>query len=437
LVVERLRGAAKYVNNTDLSSFALSVRWIVIAAPAWEPIYARRAERMKASEIRELLKLLERPGIISFAGGIPDPALFPAAEAARAYGDALGTQAGCSTGLQYSTSEGYAPLRDWIAEHMASRGVQASADNILITSGSQQALDFLGKLLLSPGDTVLVTTPTYLGALQAFSAYEPRYDTIRPAQSNRTPASYADGAAEDTPGARVKFAYVVPDFANPTGETLPHVARDGLLDLAAELDVPLLEDSAYSALRFEGDDVPSLQALDIGRCGSIDRSRVIYLGTFSKTVAPGLRIGWICASRAIIGRLVLIKQASDLNVSAINQMVMYKLVERGLHAKLVAQARAHYRPKRDAMLSALGAHMPSDVTWTKPEGGLFVWVTLPEGVCGDALLSRAVEEAEVAFVPGGAFFHDGSGRNTIRLSYSLPQPATIEAGIGRIATLLR
>jgi DNA-binding transcriptional MocR family regulator len=200
---------------------------------------------------------------------------------------------------------------------------------------------------------------------------------------------------------------VVPDFANPTGETLSQVARNRLLDLASELDVPVLEDSAYSALRFEGDDVPSLQALDVGRCGSIDRSRVIYLGTFSKTVAPGLRIGWICASPAIIGRLVLIKQASDLNVPVINQMVMHKLVKKGGHADFIVQAHAHYRPKRDAMLQSLSNEVPSDVTWTKP-GGLFVWVTLPEAVSGYSLLSRAVEETMEAFVPGEAFVHDGT-----------------------------
>ncbi|HMK69469.1 MAG TPA: PLP-dependent aminotransferase family protein [Xanthobacteraceae bacterium] len=408
-----------------------------MTAFGWQPIYARRADRMKASEIRELLKLLERPGIISFAGGIPDPELFPAAAAAQAYGTALAIEAGASAALQYSVSEGYGPLRHWIADHMAAHGVRASADNILITSGSQQGLDFLGKLLLTPGDTALVTAPSYLGALQAFSAYEPRYDTIRPEQSNRTPASYADAAAKEAPGALVKFAYVVPDFANPTGETLSQAARSRLLDLAAELDVPVLEDSAYSALRFEADDVPSLQALDLSRCGSLNRSRVVYLGTFSKTVAPGLRIGWICASRAVIGRLVLIKQASDLNVSVINQMVMHQLVDKGAHAQLIAKARAHYRPKRDAMLVSLRTQMPSGVTWTKPQGGFFVWVTLPEAVSGYSLLSRAVEETKVAFVPGAAFFHDGSGANTIRLSYSLPKPAMIEAGISRIAALLR
>ncbi len=402
----------------------------------WEPAYARRADSMKASEIRELLKLLEQPGIISFAGGIPDPALFPAQAAAAAYAEALASERSAATAMQYSVSEGYAPLREWIAEHMGSRGIRASAENIIVTAGSQQALDFLGKLLLTPGDTALVTAPTYLGALQAFSAYEPRYDTIRPGQTNRTPNSYREAAETVAGDARVKFAYVVPDFANPTGETLPRPGRAALLELAEHLDIPVIEDTAYHALRFEGTDVPSLQAMDVALHGSIDRSRVVYLGTFSKTVAPGLRIGWICASRPLVRRLVLIKQASDLNVSVINQMVMHRLVANGRHVDLVAQARAHYRPKRDAMLAALDSHMPSTISWTRPEGGFFIWLKLPDGMSGASLLSRAIDEAQVAFVPGAAFFHDGSAENTIRLSYSLPSLSDIGEGVRRLAALL-
>jgi DNA-binding transcriptional MocR family regulator len=406
------------------------------AARDWEPVYARRADCMKASEIRELLKILEQPDIISFAGGIPDPELFPVHAAATAYSEALAGEGTAATALQYSVSEGYGPLREWIADDMAARGVRASPENIIVTSGSQQALDFLGKLLLTPGDTALVGRPTYLGALQAFSAYEPRYDTIRPGQTNRTPDSYREAAQQAATGARVKFAYVVPDFANPTGETLPHAARTALLDLAGSLDIPVIEDSAYRALRFDGVDIPALQAIDVARCGSLDQSRLIYLGTFSKTVAPGLRIGWICASRALIRRLVLIKQASDLNVSVINQMVVHRLVADDRHAALIARARAHYRPKRDAMLAALKAHMPSGVNWTRPEGGFFIWVKLPAEVSGASLLKRAIEEAKVAFVPGAAFFHDGTGQNTIRLSYSLPGVSEIATGVRRLASLV-
>ena len=403
------------------------------SAAAYEPAYARRVARMKASEIRELLKLLDRPGIISFAGGIPDPALFPVEVMAETYRDALADPKRAAQALQYSVSEGYAPLRAWIARHMAEQGVAATPDNIVITAGSQQGLDMLGKLLISPGDTVLTTVPTYLGALQAFSAYEPRYDSLRPEDGNRTPRSYLAAAAKA--GGRPKFLYVVPDFSNPTGETFSLTARENLLRLAREIDAPILEDAAYRALRFEGAALPSLQALDVATVGSLEASRVAYLGTFSKTVAPGLRVAWICASQALIHRLVLVVQASELNVSVINQMVMETIASQR-HNALIAKARGHYRVKRDAMLAALAAYMPADVHWTRPEGGLFVWVTLPPGVDGAELLRRAVAEAGVAFVPGGAFHPDADGANTIRLSYSLPTPEAIRQGVRRLAALL-
>lgn len=399
----------------------------------WEPRYAARADGMRASEIRELLKLLDKPGIISFAGGIPDPSLFPLEAARTAYAEVLSDGPRAAAALQYSVSEGYLPLRAWIVAHMRAHGVQCSTDNVVITSGSQQALEFLGKLFLSPGDTALVMAPTYLGALQAFSAYEPRYDVLRPADGNRTPESYMQAA--EAVGGTVKFLYAVPDFANPTGETLSLAARRHLLDLASALDVPLIEDTAYAALRFEGQPLPPVQALDVAVAGDINASRVIYCGSFSKTVTPGLRVGWVCAAEPIVRRLVLIKQASDLNCSTINQMVMHQLVEETF-ADQVERARDHYRRRRDAMLAALAAHMPKGVSWTKPEGGLFVWVTLPEGADGASLLQRAVAEAHIAFVPGSAFFTDGSGRNTIRLSYSLPPEDAITEGIRRLGRLI-
>lgn len=402
-------------------------------AAHWEPRYSSRAERMKASEIRELLKLLDQPGVISFAGGIPDPGIFPAQDFAAAYADALGAPQTAGVFLQYSVSEGYAPLTGWIADYMARQGVPATRDNILVTCGSQQGLDFLGKLLLSPNDTALVARPTYLGALQAFSAYEPRYDTLPGGVGNQTPQVF--DAAARAAGGRVKFAYVVPDFANPTGETMTRAEREALLRLADELDVPVLEDAAYRDVRFEGETVPAIQALDVARAGSLDASRVIYLGSFSKTVAPGLRLGWICASRALIARLVLVKQASDLNVSVVNQRVMHEVVSKR-YDDLVRTAIGHYSVKRDAMLAALAEFMPASTSWSHPEGGLFVWLTLPDRLSGAALLKRAVAEENVAFVPGGAFFHDGGGANTIRLSYSLPTPADIREGVRRLAQVV-
>jgi DNA-binding transcriptional MocR family regulator len=402
-------------------------------AAAWEPRYAGRAARMQASEIRELLKLLDRPGIISFAGGIPDPALFPVEEAKAAYVDVLSDAAQAGSGLQYSVSDGYLPLRQWIAEHMATLGVPCEPDNVLITSGSQQALEFLGRLLLSPGDTALVTAPTYLGALQAFSASEPRYDELRLEQGNRTPASYAEAARQSD--SEVKFAYVVSSFANPTGETLSVTARERLLDLATELDIPVIEDAAYAMLRFDGERLPPIMALDVARSG-IDRARTIYCGTFSKVLSPGLRVGWIVAGKPLIRRLVLIKQASDLNSATINQMVIHRMAEAAFETQVEAGC-AHYRRRRDWMLAALEKHMPEGVSWTAPQGGLFIWLRLAEGCDAARLLERSLEEAGVAFVPGGAFFFDGRSRNTLRLSYSLAGKAEIDRGISRLAGLIR
>jgi DNA-binding transcriptional MocR family regulator len=228
---------------------------------------------------------------------------------------------------------------------------------------------------------------------------------------------------------------VVPSFANPTGETMSLAARNRLLDLAGELDIPIIEDSAYAMLRFEGASVPPIAALEVARRGSIDEARVIYCGTFSKVLSPGLRIGWIVGPKPLVRRLVLIKQASDLNNSTINQIVMHRVAE-GVYGRQVAAACAHYRRRRDAMLAALERHMPPGASWTRPNGGLFVWLRLPEGCDGAALLARAVAEEGVAFVPGAAFHYDGRGRNAVRLSYSLPSEAEIEDGIARLAKLI-
>jgi DNA-binding transcriptional MocR family regulator len=400
----------------------------------WQPQFADRMQGMQASEIRELLKLVEQPGIISFAGGIPDPALFPRDEIAAAYASITGDPAQAGRALQYSVSEGDPGLRAWIAAHMTAKGVPCDPGNILITSGSQQALEFIGKLFLSPGDTALVTAPTYLGALQAFAANQPVYDTLGFHHSNRSAQSYIAAAAAN--GGRPGFAYVVPDFANPTGETLDIAQRTALLDLARQVDCPVIEDSPYSALRFEGDPMRSLQALDIDRCGSINNSRVLSCGSFSKVFTPGLRVGWVCGRRDIITRLTLIKQAGDLNSPAINQMVMLHLAQT-LYDRQVEKTVAAYRIKRDAMLTALEKHMPDTVSWTRPRGGMFIWMTLPPEQDTAALLERAVAETGVAFVPGHAFFADKSGRNTLRLNYSLPSIEQIETGIAKLAGLLR
>lgn len=398
----------------------------------WNDRYATRATRMQASEIRELLKLLDQPDIISFAGGIPDPRLFAEADIRKAYTDVLTENPGAA--LQYSTSEGYAPLRQWIADYMGTIGVPCTPDNIMVVSGSQQGLDYLGKLFLSPNDTALVMRPTYLGALQSFTAYEAAYDHIFPEQSNRTPQSYIDAA--EKAGGRVKFAYLTPDFGNPTGETVSREAREKLLDLAAELNVPVVEDSAYQGLRYSGENVPPILALDIARSGSIDAANTIYCGSFSKTVTPGLRLGWICGPQEVIRKLVLIKQASDLHSPTVNQMVMYKVVST-IFKQQVDKIRVAYQHRRDKMLAALAKHMPASASWTKPEGGMFIWVTVKEGLDAKELLAKSLESERVAFVPGKAFFADGTGANTLRLSYSLASDEQIEEGIMRLGRLLK
>jgi DNA-binding transcriptional MocR family regulator len=396
----------------------------------WDHVFATRSSRMRASEIRELLKLLDKPDILSFAGGIPDPALFPQKEFADAYAE-LFSHGQATAALQYSVSEGYIPLRAWLKEEMGRLGIACEIENIFITSGSQQALDYLGKLFLSPGDTALVTWPTYLGALQAFNAYEPNYDQL--GHGNRTPASY--GAMAATVGGAVKFAYLSTDFANPTGHTLTLEERHDVLSLADELDIPVIEDAAYQHLRYDGEAIQPILALDIGRSGGIDACRTIYCGSFSKTLAPGLRVGYVVAARPVIRKLVLMKQAADLHSSTINQMVVASVAEKHFPAQ-IAKIRSAYVARRDAMLNALEKYMPAGVQWTRPEGGMFIWVTLPQGVDGAALLARSVETERVAFVPGQAFFADRSGMNTIRLSFSCANETMIEEGIRRLGRLV-
>lgn len=389
----------------------------------WDSRYATRAGRITASEIRELLKLLGRPGIISFAGGIPDPALFPRETIAAAYARILDDPATAATALQYAVSEGYLPLRTWLVAHMARLGVACTPEHILITNGSQQGLDFLAKFFVGPGDTVLAARPTYLGALQAFSAYEASYDAF----------PGLGGAADAGQGA--KLAYLMPDFANPSGRTLTLQERHAALATAEALDLPVIEDAAYEQLYFDAAPLPALLALDTARDG-IDAGRVIYCGTFSKSVVPGLRIGWIVAPQRVIERLVLIKQASDLHTSPLNQMAMLE-VAREIVPHHTARVRAVYRELRDAMLAALEACMPAGVSWSRPAGGMYLWLDLPRHIDAAVLLERAIAKANVAFVPGAAFFPDRSVRHALRLSFSLNSLEEIAQGVSRLADVIR
>lgn len=397
----------------------------------WEKLFAARVGGMSASEIRELLKLIDKPEIISFAGGIPDPDLFPTSALSRAYQKVFESNSGAGGALQYSISEGYTPLREWIGDYMARKNAPVGLDEVLVTSGSQQALDFIGKLFIGPGDLVAVTKPTYLGALQAFSPYEPTYVSI---------AMDGDGPVLDELDAALarkpKFLYLVPDFQNPNGITVSLERRRAIVERCAAAGVPVIEDAAYAELRYDGDTLPALIALDAERNGGRP-GNVIHCGSFSKTMVPALRVGWVAGPKEVVQRLVLMKQAADLHTSTINQIIMHDVVSQ-IFDSHVKRLRAAYKERRDAMLAALEEFFPAHtgVSWTRPEGGMFVWVELPEGADGTALLERAIREANVAFVPGAAFYADRSGKNTIRLAFSVTKPERIREGIRRIAGLL-
>ncbi len=389
----------------------------------WTTAFAGRNARVRPSEIREFLKLLGQPGIISFAGGIPAPELFPAEALQAAMSRLMDDPARRAQAMQYASSEGYAPLREWIAEHMKRLGVECAPANIVITIGSQQGLDLIGKLFLDPGDEVLLTAPAYLGAIQAFNVYEPAYGTIDLATGDMT------GSGD------LAIAYVVPDFANPSGETISLAQRHRLLDRTDGRHLPIVEDAAYQALRYEGDPIPPLLALDIERAGGIERSRVIHAGSFSKTISPGMRVGWLCAAEEVIRRIVLMRQAADLHGSILDQMLMADMVSSGFDSQ-VATILPAYRHRRDAMLAALDRYMPEGVTWTRPEGGMFIWLTLPESLDSRVLVRQSIDEEGIVFVPGTSFFADGSGQRNIRLNYTCSDDATIEDGISRLAALI-
>jgi 2-aminoadipate transaminase len=399
----------------------------------WEERYALRMGRMRSSIIRELLKLTERPEVISFAGGLPAPEVFPIQEF-RAAADRVLSEHGPEA-LQYSTTEGYRPLREMIARHTARYGIVAKPENVLITSGSQQALDLLGRVFLNPGDRILVERPTYLGALQAWNAYQAEYIGV-PMDDEGLRTDYLEEALRAGP----KFIYALPNFQNPTGVTLSLERRRRLVELAAEAGVPIIEDDPYGQLRYEGEHLPPLVVLE-GQLHSNDdeccySGNVIYLSTFSKTLAPGLRLGWVIAPTEVINRLVQAKQGADLHTSTFIQMVAYEVARGGFLDRHVREIRAVYRARRDAMLAALEEYFPEGVRWTHPQGGLFLWATLPAGLDAQELLPLALEREKVAFIPGGPFFPDEPEQNTMRLNFSYLPPERIAEGIRRLGRVL-
>lgn len=401
----------------------------------WSHRYAQRTKCLTSSAIRELLKLTQRPELISFAGGLPAPELFPLEQFEGACRRVLAEQGPAA--LQYSTTEGCPPLRQMIARHLARYGIVVGPENVLITSGSQQALDLIAKLLINPGDRVLVEAPTYLGALQAFNVFGADYVSV-PTDDDGLQTGSLDEALRSGP----KFMYILPNFQNPGGFTLSLERRETLVALADKYGIPIVEDDPYGQLRYEGNHLAPLIVLDrdnLRRDTGYHLGNVIYLSTFSKTLAPGLRLGWMVAPADVISRLVQLKQGADLHTSTFAQMVAYEVARGGFLDEHVRRLRQVYRQRRDVMLEALEENFPpsSGVTWTHPAGGLFLWARLPDGMDCHCVLEAALQQ-NVAFVPGDAFFASGDdGRRYMRLNFSNAAPEMICEGVRRLALAVR
>lgn len=386
---------------------------------------AKRMDTLRASDVREMLKVTERPGVISFAGGLPAPELFPTEALAEIAAELLRTDG--ARALQYSTTEGYRPLRERVASRMnAHWGTRVSAEEVLVTTGSQQGLDLSAKLFLDEGDTVFCESPTYLAAISAFKVFSPRFVEVPTDDEGMKIEALEQLLAA---GGRPKLIYVVPNSQNPSGRTWTLERRVQFMELLGRHPVAVIEDNPYGEVRFEGEPLPALQSFD--RAGS-----VVLLGTFSKVLSPGLRVGWVAARQPLLEKYVILKQATDLHTCIFSQMLVERYLERfDLDADL-SRIRQFYRERRDAMVRALEHEMPAGVRFTRPSGGLFVWVELPANINARELLGRCLDQ-DVAFVPGGAFFPERSREDTLRLNFSNMPPDRVREGVRRLASVLR
>lgn len=396
----------------------------------WQNFFSERVKTMKRSTIREILKLTAQPDVISFAGGLPASEFFPVErvrEATNRVLDANGQEA-----LQYSTTEGLPALRHMIAERLSNDDFSVHPDDILIISGSQQGLDLINRLLLNEGDRIVVENPTYLGMLMAAKPFHLQYIPVR-SDDDGMVVDELEPLMKDTPD----MLYAVPSFQNPQGTTLTLERRHKLIALLQQYPIPVLEDNPYGELRYSGMDLPSLLLLEAQKRGShrLDGS-VIYLGTFSKVLTPGLRIGYIAAAPEVIDKLVQVKQSADLHTNTLSQYITYEVAKDGFLDQHIAELREVYRERRDVMLDAMDENFPQEVSWSKPDGGLFLMVKMPAGIDSTELLKRALEH-KVAFVPGADFHIDGTGANTMRLNFSNAKPEQIADGIFRLGTLLK
>jgi len=390
----------------------------------WEARLAERTAQMKSSVIRELLKFAMQPDIISFAGGMPAPELFPIREFDEACRHILAHEG--EVALQYSPTEGYPPLKEWLAETMCKYGIWVEPANILMVNGSQQALDLIGKLFVDPGTCIITSAPTYLGALQAWNAYQASYHTI-PLDEDGMRVDELEDLLNC--GERPCFIYVLPNFHNPAGTTLPLERRERLAEIARRHDLVIIEDDPYGELRFEGEDITPIFRLA--------PERTIYLSTFSKTLAPGIRLAWIVAPKPIIARLVQAKQGADLHTGTFVQMVANDICQRGILRQHVKQLRKSYRQRRDTMLDALEEHWPAGCSWTRPHGGLFLWARVPERINTRDFMEKALAN-KVAYVPGFAFYPgEEGGEHAMRLNFSNANEEMINEGIYRLGLALK
>ncbi|MCL6710794.1 PLP-dependent aminotransferase family protein [Pseudomonas sp. R2.Fl] len=382
---------------------------------------SRRAQALTSSAIREILKVTERPEVISFAGGLPSPATFPIARMREAT-DKVFTEAP-QAALQYGPTEGFTPLREWIAARHSRDGVTVRPGQVLVTTGSQQGLDLLGKVLIDEGSKVLVETPSYLGALQAFSLFQPAFSPMRSDDEG-----IVVDALDEAQLRGGRFMYCLPNFQNPTGRRLPLERRRALIARARAAGVLVVEDDPYGELSYHGEQLPSLL--------SMDPDNVVYMGSFSKVLAPGLRLGYLIAPEPLHAKLVQAKQAADLHTPSFSQRIVFEAVQGGFLDRHIPEIRKLYGEQCELMLSALQRHFPAEAKWNRPAGGMFIWVTLPEGVDAGALLARAIEH-NVAFVPGAPFFAVDPQSNTLRLSFVTVSAEKIEQGMARLGALVR
>jgi 2-aminoadipate transaminase len=398
---------------------------------AWEDRYAQRTSRMGGSAIREILKLTEQPDIISFAGGLPAPEFFPGEDVIEACIATVRDNG--AHAMQYSQTEGLYPLREWLAGQMAGLDKKINAENVMITSGSQQALDMIGRTFIDAGDRIVAESPTYLGALQAWNIYGAEYLAV-PSDHDGIITDGIEKVLEQDP----KFMYLLPNFQNPSGVSISMERRKKLVALAAEYGVPIVEDDPYGALRFEGEELPSVIALDSQRdpASRSYNGSVIYLSTFSKILVPGFRLAWVVAPKAIIDKLAMGKQAMDLHTATFTQYVTNEICRSGFLEGHIQRLRQEYRQRRDLMLEMLEQHMPEGVRWTHPTGGLFLWVVVPQGMDTVEIFKEAVKE-KVAFVPGEGFHPQGGVNNTMRLNFSNARPEQIRSGIARLGKVLK